>query len=97
MTAKITPSGLRLMLLAAADAIIREEPRLNALDSAVGDGDHGITMRLGCEAVKKRLGELDAASGFDTLLQESGLHLRRDWRSLSASSWQKCSWAPASP
>jgi dihydroxyacetone kinase phosphoprotein-dependent L subunit len=71
--AKIDPAGLRRMLLAAADEIIRQEPRLNALDSAVGDGDHGITMRLGCEAVKMRLGELDDAAGFDTILQESGL------------------------
>ena len=50
------------MLLAAADEIIGAEARLNALDAAIGDGDHGITMRLGFSAVRERLGGLAEAT-----------------------------------
>ena len=70
---RITPAGLRRMLLAAADKIVREESNLNALDAVLGDGDHGITMRLGFEAVTKRIGELASDTTFETLLRESGL------------------------
>jgi len=45
--------------------------RLNALDAAVGDGDHGITMRLGFEAVKQRLTQLEDSATFDRLLVEA--------------------------
>jgi len=54
-----------------ADAIIEAEPRLNALDAAAGDGDHGITMRLGFAAVKGRLWQIGEGAGFDRLLAES--------------------------
>jgi len=67
----MTPSDFRRGLLAMADAIIEAEPRLNALDAAAGDGDHGITMRLGFVAVKNRLGQIGEDAGFDRLLMES--------------------------
>lgn len=54
-----------------ADKIIEVEARLNALDAAVGDGDHGITMRLGFEAVKERLAQLEDNATFDRLLIEA--------------------------
>ena len=67
----MTVADFRRALLAMADAIIQAEPRLNALDSAAGDGDHGITMRLGFEAVKQRVSELGGDAAFDQLLLES--------------------------
>jgi dihydroxyacetone kinase-like protein len=42
-----------------ADRIISHAEELTALDSAVGDGDHGLNMKRGFEAV---LGDLDAIS-----------------------------------
>jgi dihydroxyacetone kinase phosphoprotein-dependent L subunit len=53
MARAINSAGLRQLLAAAADSLEREESRLTALDSAIGDGDHGITMRIGFQAVRK--------------------------------------------
>ena len=60
------------MLVFVADEIARRETELNALDAAVGDGDHGITMRIGFEAIRERLGQLDPATPIDGILRESG-------------------------
>jgi phosphoenolpyruvate---glycerone phosphotransferase subunit DhaL len=60
------------MLVFVADEIARREAELNALDAAVGDGDHGITMRIGFEAIRDRLGQLDPATSLDGILRESG-------------------------
>ena len=46
---------VRRMLLACAERIIRNEPYLTELDSAIGDGDHGIGMRNGMNAARKYL------------------------------------------
>jgi phosphoenolpyruvate---glycerone phosphotransferase subunit DhaL len=72
MRSKLTPADMRQVLLAVADEIIGAETRLNALDAALGDGDHGITMRLGFEAIKKRLAEIDASANFREVFTESG-------------------------
>lgn len=70
--AGITPTGLRQLLVFVAEAIVREEGSLNALDGAIGDGDHGITMRVGFEAVNTRVRELQDATQIDVILRESG-------------------------
>lgn len=64
--------GLSQMLVFIADEIARREAELNALDAAAGDGDHGITMRIGFEAIRDRLGQLDPATPVDGILRESG-------------------------
>jgi len=69
----IGPQDLREILAYAAAKIAQEEGRLNALDSAIGDGDHGITMRIGFEAVRKRVNELDSGAGLHTVLNEAGM------------------------
>lgn len=38
-----------------ADRIIRNEPYLTTVDSAIGDGDHGIGMKNGMTAARKYL------------------------------------------
>ena len=48
---------LRSLIVAAAEQIIASAPELTALDQAIGDGDHGINMKRGFEAV---LGKIDA-------------------------------------
>lgn len=60
------------MLMFVADEIARREAELNALDAAVGDGDHGITMRIGFEAIRDRMVQLDPAIPIDGILHESG-------------------------
>lgn len=51
----MTSGQIREMLLVCADKIIRNEPFLTAVDSAIGDGDHGIGMRNGMLAAQKYL------------------------------------------
>ena len=72
MPSKLFPAEMRQVLLAMADAIIGSETVLNTLDAAVGDGDHGIIMRLGFDAIRNRLAMLDASAGFHELFTESG-------------------------
>lgn len=43
------------MFICGADLIIEKEPYLTEIDSVIGDGDHGIGMKRGCEALKKLL------------------------------------------
>jgi phosphoenolpyruvate---glycerone phosphotransferase subunit DhaL len=68
----IAPHELREILTFVTERIKAEEARLTALDSAIGDGDHGITMRIGFQAVSKRLGSLDESSGIGNILSEAG-------------------------
>lgn len=46
---------VRDMLLTCADRIIENEPYLTVIDSAIGDGDHGIGMKNGMNAAKNYL------------------------------------------
>jgi dihydroxyacetone kinase-like protein len=43
---------IRLLIDTLADRIIAASGELTALDQAIGDGDHGINMKRGFEAVK---------------------------------------------
>jgi dihydroxyacetone kinase-like protein len=47
---------LRSLIIAAAEQVIASALELTALDQAIGDGDHGINMKRGFEAV---LGNID--------------------------------------
>jgi phosphoenolpyruvate---glycerone phosphotransferase subunit DhaL len=69
---RITAYDLRQMLIRAADEISAEEPKLNALDSAVGDGDHGITMRLGFEAIRQAVSQMSDSATIDQILAQAG-------------------------
>ena len=51
------------MLDAVADAIIVAEPELSEADRRLGDGDHGLGMTRGMEAVKAKLAE----GGFESV------------------------------
>jgi dihydroxyacetone kinase-like protein len=50
-------AGRRALIEAAAKAVIARADELTALDQAIGDGDHGLNMKRGFEAV---LADLDA-------------------------------------
>ncbi|MBV8112108.1 MAG: dihydroxyacetone kinase subunit L, partial [Hyphomicrobiales bacterium] len=47
----LAPDTLRSLIVAAAEEVIAKAPELTALDQAIGDGDHGINMKRGFEAV----------------------------------------------
>lgn len=51
--------NLARLIVAAADAIADNAEALTALDQAIGDGDHGLNMKRGFEAVR---GEAEAFS-----------------------------------
>lgn len=59
---ELKPNQVRLMLIQVADAIITAEPMLSQADRDLGDGDHGLGMARGMEAVKAQLQPLDPAS-----------------------------------
>ena len=40
-----------------ADRLVAESERLTRLDQALGDGDHGVNIKRGCEAVLAKMGE----------------------------------------
>jgi phosphoenolpyruvate---glycerone phosphotransferase subunit DhaL len=52
----LQPDTFKLLVKVAAERVIASAPELTALDQAIGDGDHGINMKRGFEAV---LGKLD--------------------------------------
>ena len=58
----LTPNQVRLMMLKVADAIIVAEPMLSQADRDLGDGDHGLGMKRGMEAVKAQLEPMDPGS-----------------------------------
>lgn len=54
----LTAEDAREMLLYIADKVIAEKPYLTEIDSAIGDGDHGIGMAGGMQKVKAKLKDL---------------------------------------
>ena len=72
----VDSAGLDRWLRAFSDAVTEHADELTALDSAIGDADHGANMRRGLKAV---VGKLDAAGTSDTapgaLLKTAGMTL----------------------
>jgi dihydroxyacetone kinase-like protein len=62
MTYEMNSGGMKELLFAAGAAIEQNEAYLNALDAAIGDGDHGITMRRGFQAILIATRDLPAES-----------------------------------
>lgn len=52
---EINAEDARNMLLYIADKVIAKKPYLTDIDSAIGDGDHGIGMAGGMQKAKKKL------------------------------------------
>jgi phosphoenolpyruvate---glycerone phosphotransferase subunit DhaL len=51
----LDPNTLRSLIVAAAEGVIASATELTALDQAIGDGDHGINMKRGFQAVLDKL------------------------------------------
>ena len=61
---------------AIAETIIAHADELTALDQAIGDGDHGLNMKRGFEAVRADLAT-QAAKPLPELLKAIGMALDR--------------------
>jgi dihydroxyacetone kinase-like protein len=59
---ELKPNQVRLMIIQVADAIIAAEAMLSQADRDLGDGDHGLGMKRGMEAVKVQLEPLEPSS-----------------------------------
>lgn len=68
----IGATELGKMLCFTAEILTEEESRLNALDAAIGDGDHGITVRVGFQAVRKSMENPAASTDVATVLGNAG-------------------------
>ena len=55
------------MIQAATQTLVDHADELTQLDRAIGDGDHGLNMRRGAQAIQARLGELAALPLNDAL------------------------------
>ncbi len=62
----------RNMLLYIADKIIAAKPYLTEVDSAIGDGDHGIGMAGGMQKAKKKLLNMQGEENVYALFEEAG-------------------------
>jgi len=58
---------LRTVIEACTQTLIDHVEELTALDSAIGDGDHGLNMKRGALAIQAKLPELEAKSLNDAL------------------------------
>ncbi len=70
----MTPEQLKGLIETLAKTVIAEADRLTALDQAIGDGDHGLNMKRGFEAV---LADLDglAKKPLPDAIKAIGTHL----------------------
>lgn len=57
----------RRIVEALADRIVAEADTLTALDQAIGDGDHGLNMRRGAQAIQAQLPQLEGKPLNDAL------------------------------
>lgn len=70
----LTLDETKEMLNYMADKIIMKEPLLTEIDSKIGDGDHGIGMKIGFSELKKKLPLINAETVND-LFKETGMIL----------------------
>jgi phosphoenolpyruvate---glycerone phosphotransferase subunit DhaL len=70
----MTPEQLKNLIEAVANTFIAEADRLTALDQAIGDGDHGLNMKRGFEAVLADIGGL-SRKPFPDAIKAIGTHL----------------------
>jgi dihydroxyacetone kinase-like protein len=53
---------LKKIIEAGTSTLVAHVEELTALDAAIGDGDHGLNMKRGAQAIQARLGELAGQS-----------------------------------
>lgn len=76
MKETLTRSDVAAALRKQAADLMAQAEELRELDAAIGDGDLGITVTVGFQAVCEALSELEAAD-LSTLLMRSGMAFNR--------------------
>ncbi|HLG76067.1 MAG TPA: DAK2 domain-containing protein [Ktedonobacteraceae bacterium] len=76
MRTQLTIDDIRSGLTAMANALISQADELNKLDAAMGDGDTGVTIRIGATAVLHEL-SLYKEGDLATLLTRVGMSFNR--------------------
>ena len=69
---QLSVKDARNMLLYVADKIIANKPYLTEVDSAIGDGDHGIGMAGGMQKAKKKLLRLEDERNVYQIFETAG-------------------------
>ncbi|MDD2971566.1 MAG: dihydroxyacetone kinase subunit DhaL [Lachnospiraceae bacterium] len=69
---ELEAEDVRNMLLYIADKIIANKPYLTEVDSAIGDGDHGIGMAGGMQKAKKKLLAMQGTKNAYELFETAG-------------------------
>ncbi|WP_346707443.1 dihydroxyacetone kinase subunit DhaL [Massilistercora timonensis] len=69
---ELSAEDTRNMLLYVADKIIANKPYLTEVDSAIGDGDHGIGMAGGMQKAKKKLLKMQGEENVYHLFETAG-------------------------
>ena len=59
------------MIQSATQTLVAHLEELTALDQAIGDGDHGLNMRRGAQAIQARLGDMQG-TGLNESLKTMG-------------------------
>ncbi len=72
MTNMMDAKDLKAALLLAAAKFNEAEGRLNELDGNIGDGDHGITVRTGFDAIRADVGALADNVTLEGILRAAG-------------------------
>jgi dihydroxyacetone kinase-like protein len=73
MYMRLTSTDLIQALHDIADRIEQEKDYLSELDRAVGDGDHGVTMSIGWQAIKAKLAEFNGESNCGDISKAVGM------------------------
>lgn len=63
----------RALIFAATETLIDHVEELTALDSAIGDGDHGLNMKRGALAIQARLAEGQGGGTLGEALKAAGM------------------------
>lgn len=69
-----TSDQIRALFTAVAETVIAHADELTDLDQAIGDGDHGLNMKRGFEAVTAELDSI-AAKPLNEALKAAGMQL----------------------
>ncbi|KMZ54087.1 dihydroxyacetone kinase subunit DhaL [Dorea sp. D27] len=69
---ELAAEDAREMLIYIADKVIAKKPYLTEIDSAIGDGDHGIGMAGGMKKAKARLLEMEGEENAYAIFEAAG-------------------------
>lgn len=72
---ELNSEDVRNMLIYIADKIIAKKPYLTEIDSAIGDGDHGIGMAGGMQKAKRKLLQMKGEENVYALFKTAGTEM----------------------